>query len=49
MANAVSILKEEYEQLVTEQTELSQELDQSAAELDEKARSTLNYLVRKQK
>lgn len=49
MANAVSILKQEYDQLVTEETELRQELDGSAAELEERTRSTLNYLLRKQK
>lgn len=49
MADAISILKREFEQLVSEQTELKQGLDKESAELEERIRSTLTYLVSKQK
>jgi uncharacterized protein YeeX (DUF496 family) len=47
MANAVSVLRQEYEELVADRTRMSQELGHEAVELEEKIKSTLEYLVAK--
>lgn len=45
MANAVTILKEEHQQLVAERTLLTQQFGQQAADFEERVSSTLDYLV----
>lgn len=45
MANAVAILKEEFEQLVTERAQLQTKFGQDASDFEERLKSTLDYLV----
>lgn len=47
MGNAVTVLKQEYEQLVADRTRMSDEFGQAAGDMEDKIRSTLEYLVAK--
>lgn len=47
MGNAVTVLKQEYEQLLADRTRMSEEFSQAAGDMEDKIRSTLEYLVAK--
>ena len=47
IVNAVTILKKEFEQLVADRIQLTQQFGQQAADFEERLSSTLDYLVAK--